>query len=120
MRTDAYAAILRMCNTTASNPAVENVWVLFRVDARSDPTLDGMGMAQLRLLYRNGEGGVPMNSELRSHRVFLVADEEVLLSGDADAAVIKCVQADYVAADYVPGNTWVGGQSYFGWMRVKG
>jgi hypothetical protein len=58
-----------------------------------------------------------MNADLRSHRMFLVADEEVL--SDADAFLVRCVEADYEAADYVPRNTRMGGQRYFGWMRTR-
>ncbi|KAH7093222.1 hypothetical protein FB567DRAFT_170067 [Paraphoma chrysanthemicola] len=113
----AYAATLRVCKTTADNPAVQQLWSLFRLDARSDPALDSLSMEQLRLLYRNGDGGVPMNADFRSHRVFLLADEEVL--SDADACLIKCVEADYEAADHVPRNTRLGGQRYFGWMPMR-
>ncbi|KAH7377903.1 hypothetical protein BKA66DRAFT_443151 [Pyrenochaeta sp. MPI-SDFR-AT-0127] len=117
IQTQAYAATLRVCQTIADDPAIQQVWSLFGLDARSDPALEGLSMEQLRLLYRNGDGGVPINADFRSHRVFLLADEEVL--SDADAVFIKCVQADYEAGDYVPRNTWLGGQSYFGWMPMK-
>tara|TARA_R110002003_G_scaffold118_6_gene10554 strand:- start:478 stop:1092 length:615 start_codon:yes stop_codon:yes gene_type:complete len=117
IQTQAYAATLRVCKTTADDPTVQQVWSLFRLDARSDPALKGLSMEQLRLLYRNGDGGVPMNADLRSHRVFLLADEEVL--SDADAFLVKCVEADYEAADHVPRNTRLGGQRYFGWMPMR-
>jgi hypothetical protein len=55
--------------------------------------------------------------DLRSHRLFLLADEEVL--SDADAFLVKCVEADYEAANHVPRNTWQGGQWYFGWMPLR-
>ncbi|KAH6639117.1 hypothetical protein C7974DRAFT_126550 [Boeremia exigua] len=115
IRTQAYAATLRVCE--ADDPAVQEIWSLFRLDARSDPALDGLSMEQLRLQYRNSDGGVPINADLWSHRVFLLADKEVLL--DTNAFLLKCVEADYEAADHVPRNTWLGGQWYFGWMLMR-
>jgi hypothetical protein len=108
---------LRVCQATADDPAVQQIWSLFRLDARSDPTLDGLSMKQLQLLYRTHDGGVPINADLRSHRVFLLADEDVLSA--AATFLVKCVVADYEAADHVPRNTWQGGQWYFGWMRMR-
>jgi hypothetical protein len=60
-------------------------------------------MEQLRLRYRSGDGGVPVNAYLRSHRVFLSAGGEVL--SNADTSVVICVEVDYEAADYVPRNS---------------
>jgi hypothetical protein len=117
IQTKARTATSRVCQATADDPAVQQIWSLFRLDARSDPTLDGLSMEQLRLLYRTSDGCVPMNADLRSHRVFLLADEEVLSA--TDAFIVKCVEADYEAADHVPRNTWQGGQWYFGWMRMR-
>jgi hypothetical protein len=74
-------------------------------------------MDQLRLLYRNGDGGAPMNVDLRSHRVFLVADDEVL--SDANAFMVKCVEADYEAADNVSRDPRRVPQRYFGWMPMR-
>jgi hypothetical protein len=110
---------LRVCRTTADDYAAQQLWSLFYLDARSDPALEGLSIEQLRLLYRNSDGGVPVNADLRSHRVFLFADEEVL--SNADASLIKCIEADYEAADYVPRNSrgGLGEQYYFGWMPMK-
>lgn len=63
-----------------------------------------------------------MNTDLRSHRVFLFADTEVL--SNADAFFVKCVEADYEATDYVPKFVRSRGglmdeQYYFGWMPMK-
>jgi hypothetical protein len=69
IHTKTNAATSRVCQTTADDPAVQQVWSLFQPDARSEPALDDLSMEQLRLLYRNGDGGVPMNADLRSHRV---------------------------------------------------
>lgn len=76
-------------------------------------------MEQLRLLYRNSDGDVPVNADLRFHRVFLCADEEVL--SNADVSLVKCFEADCEAADYVSRNSreGLGGQYYFAWMPMK-
>lgn len=68
-------------------------------------------------LHNNGDGGIPMNADLRSHRVILVADGEALL--DVDAFTVKGVDADYRAEDHTPRNTRLGGQRYFDWMPMK-
>jgi len=119
IRAQAHAATLRLCETTADDPAMQWLWSLFRLDARSDPALDGLSMEQVRLLYRNGDGGVAMNADFRSHRVFLFADAEVL--SKANAILVKCVEADYEAADYVPRHSrgGLGKHYYFGWMPMK-
>ncbi|CAE7218117.1 hypothetical protein PTTW11_10991 [Pyrenophora teres f. teres] len=74
-------------------------------------------MDQLRQRYNSGEGGEPMNADFNLHRIFLVADDEAL--SDTSASIVKCVDADYRAEDYIPRNTRVGRQRYFGWMRMK-
>jgi hypothetical protein len=76
-------------------------------------------MEQLRLRYRSGDGGVPVNAYLRSHRVFLSAGGEVL--SNADTSVVICVEVDYEAADYVPRNSRGGwGRRYcLGCMLIK-
>jgi hypothetical protein len=60
-----------------------------------------------------------MNADYNLHRIFLVADDEVLSDPSHPTPVIKCVDADYRAEDYIPQNTRVGGQRYFGWMPMK-
>jgi hypothetical protein len=50
-----------------------------------------------------------MNKDHRSYRVFLVADA---------TTTIKCVDADYQAADHIPQNRRLGTQRYFGWMPM--
>jgi hypothetical protein len=119
IQAQAYAATLGLCETTADDPAMQRLWSLFCLDARSDPTLEGLSMEKVRLLYRNGDGGVAMNADFRSHRVFLFADAEVL--SNADAFFVKCVEADYEAADYVPRHVraLLDEQYYFGWMPMK-
>jgi hypothetical protein len=71
-------------------------------------------MEHLRLLYKNGDGGTPISADLRSHRVFLVADDEIL--SDADASTVKCVEADYKASNHI-GTARVP-QRYFGWIHL--
>jgi hypothetical protein len=107
----------------------QELWSLFRLDARSDPALAGLDMDQLRQLYNSGEGGQPMNSDFNLHRIFLLADEQVLSDPAASCLyappkpmnfpVVKCVDVDYRAEDHIPRDTRVGGQRYFGWMRMK-
>jgi hypothetical protein len=58
-----------------------------------------------------------MNADLRSHRIVPLADEDT--PSDAEALLVKCVEANYEAADHVPRNTWLGGQSCFGWIPTK-
>jgi hypothetical protein len=89
------------------------------LDARSDPALERLSIEQLRLRYKNGDRGIPVNAHLRSHRIFLSANEEVL--SNTDTSIIKCVEAGYEAADYIPRDSrgGRGGQYYFGWMLVK-
>ncbi|KAK4074944.1 hypothetical protein Purlil1_12813 [Purpureocillium lilacinum] len=93
---------------------------LFRLDPRSDAsTQAGATIDQIRELYKNGSGGMPMNAERL--RLFLLADDEVLEAASGGKPWIKCVQADYDATKYVPKNNrvWGGGrQTYFGWMKV--
>jgi hypothetical protein len=88
IQTQAYEKILRVTGATESDPSFQQIWSLFCLDASSDPALGVLDMDQLRLLYRNGDGGAPINADLRSHRVFLVADDEIL--SDTDAFTVKC------------------------------
>lgn len=107
-----------MTDATEDDAGFQEVWSLFRMDARSDAALAGLDMVQLRQRYNNGDAGPPMNEDHRSHRVFLVADDEVLLSVDATTTTIKCVDADYQAADHIPRNWRLGTQHYFGWILM--
>lgn len=59
-----------------------------------------------------------MNEDHRSHRVSLVADDQVLPSVDATTTTIQCVDADYQAADHIPRNWRLGTQHYFGWILM--
>ena len=58
-----------------------------------------------------------MNADLQSHRVFLVADDEVL--SDVDTFVVKLVEADYEAADHISRAPRRFPQRCFGWMLMK-
>ena len=62
--------------------------------------------------------------------MFFVADEEVLSDSNpfslfdsnvsSASPLVKCVKADYEAAEHVPRNTRLGwGQRYLGWMLMK-
>jgi hypothetical protein len=117
IQTRAYEGALSATESTEDNSGFLQLWSLFRLDARSDPALAGLDMDQLRQLYNSGEGGQPMNADYNLHRIFLFADDEVL--SDPTASIVKCVDADYRAEDYIPRNKRMGGQRYFGWMRMR-
>jgi hypothetical protein len=114
--TRAHEGVLNATDTIEDDPGFQQLWSLFRLDARSYPALAGLDIDQLRQIYNSGEGGQPMNADYNLHRIFLFADNEVL--SDPDASIVKCVDADYRAEDYIPRNTRMGGQRYFGWMRM--
>jgi hypothetical protein len=65
----------------------------------------------------SGEGSQPMNTDFKLHRIFLLADDEVL--SDPAASIVKCVDVDYRAEDHIPRNPGLGGQRYYGWMPMK-
>ncbi|KAH7089819.1 hypothetical protein FB567DRAFT_578359 [Paraphoma chrysanthemicola] len=115
IQAQAYEKTLKLTGAAENDPNLRQIWSLFCLDARSDPALDGLDIEQLRLLYRNGDGSALISAGLRSHRVFLVADDEIL--SEADASAVKCVEADYEAANHV-GNKRVP-QRYFGWMPMR-
>lgn len=116
IRTHAYDNTLRITEATEDDPIFQQIWSLFRLDARSDAALSGLTFEQLRLLYINSDGGVPVNSNLRSHRVFLVVDEEVL-SG-VEGCIVMCVEADYLAEEHVSHNPRCP-QRYWGFMKMR-
>ncbi|KAF2995350.1 hypothetical protein E8E13_002558 [Curvularia kusanoi] len=118
IQTHAYENALEMTGATEDDPGFQEIWSLFRIDARSDTALDGLDIDQLRQRYNNDDGGVPMNKDHRSHRVFLVADDEALSSVDSATTTVKCVDADYRAEDHIARNWRVGAQRYFGWMPM--
>ena len=111
---EAFDAIESEEEDPKDDPEFQKLWSLFRLDARSDPALAGLDMDQLRQLYNSGEGGQPMNADFKSHRIFLFADDEVLSGVDS---IVKCVDANYRAEDYLPRHTR--GQRYSGWMRMN-
>jgi hypothetical protein len=99
-----------------NDPTFQKVWQLFRLDVHSDAaTLDGLDLDQLREVHNNNNPPIEGEYMWRRQGVFLVADSEVF--GD-DGSWIKCVQADYVAADHVSRNKRYGPQRYFGWMKM--
>jgi hypothetical protein len=75
IQTHAYKNALRMTSATEDDAGFQEIWSLFRMDARSDAALASLDMDQLRQRYNNGDGSPPMNKDHRSHRVFLVADD---------------------------------------------
>lgn len=98
---------------------VDQILALLRLDFRSDVALlNNANMDQLRQIYKQAAGGVPMNADEPNHRVFLFVDEDSMASTTEEEPWIKCVQVDYDAARYVPKSTRVGGQRYFGWMKM--
>ncbi|EMD65301.1 hypothetical protein COCSADRAFT_35365 [Bipolaris sorokiniana ND90Pr] len=113
----AHEGALDRTETTEQDPGFQQIWSLFRLDARSDPALASLGIDRLRDLYNHGEGGQPMNTDYKLHRIFLFADDEVL--SDPAGSIVKCVDADYRVEDYIPRNTRMGGQRYFGWMPMR-
>ena len=117
IQTDAREGALEATGTEEDESGFQQVWALFRLDARSDPALSGLDMDQLRELYNKGEGEQPMNTDYDLHRIFLFADDEAL--SDPTASIIKAVDADYRPEDHVSRNPRVGRQRYFGWMPMK-
>jgi hypothetical protein len=117
IQTRAYEEALSITYSAPDDPEFQEIWSLFRLDARSDAALAGLDMEQLRSVYDAGNGGEPMNADYPTHRVFLLADDEVL--ADVGADIVKCVDANYRAADYASQNPRLGGQRYFGWMPMK-
>jgi hypothetical protein len=110
--------------TYQADPVAQQILSLFRLDARSDPdTLAGLDMEEVRNVYKNGNGGQPMNANDKVRRCFLLVDEEVIEEYQAVSRTpgyrpwVKCVEVD-VASDHVPRNTRLGGQRYFGWMKM--
>lgn len=116
IQASAHKKALEVTQATEDNPYFQQLWSLFRLDPRSDPSLAGLDMDELRQLYNCGEDGEPMNADYKLHRIFLYADDEVL--SDPTASIVKCVDADYRAEDHIPRHTRMGGQRYFGWMRM--
>jgi hypothetical protein len=109
-----------MTDSDADDSEFQQMMSLFRLDARSDEgTLSGLDMDQLRAVYRDRVGGMPMNADFQDHyQLFLLADEEVL--ADPELEMVKCVEFNYDAAQHVPRNSRLGGaQRYFGWMKMK-
>lgn len=112
----------------ASEPAAPTLRSLFHLDPHSDPdTLDGLSMEDVRKLYQEeSEGAGPRGGKKRpimhgntpTRRYFLLADAEVLGAVGRGEFWVKCVQADYDDADYVPRNPFMGGQAYFGWTKM--
>jgi hypothetical protein len=118
IQTHAHKATLRITGVTDDDPVFQQLWSLFRLDARSDTALSGHNVDQLQLLYNSSNGSSPpMNMDFPLHRIFLVADDVTF--ADAEPSTIKAVDGDYRAENYIPRNNWNGGQRYFGWMPMR-
>lgn len=87
---------------------------LFRIDARSDISLDGKTLEEVRQCYLDWWGGTPMNTAHDPWRNFLLADERVL--ADPELEVINVVAADYDPVVTIPKNNRYGPQRWFGWV----
>ncbi|KAF2466139.1 uncharacterized protein BDR25DRAFT_294247 [Lindgomyces ingoldianus] len=125
IRADVVEQVTGPDGTRQADPVAQQVLSLFRLDIRSDAeTLDGLDMEHIRRIYKDEIGGQPMNANHRERRYFLLVDEGVIEEHRAKAKTpaykpwIKCVEVDYVASDYVPRNARLGGQRYFGWMKM--
>ncbi|KAF2012852.1 hypothetical protein BU24DRAFT_453173 [Aaosphaeria arxii CBS 175.79] len=106
-------------DTAGDNAEAQRLWSLFVLDVRDDPgNLSGATMDQVRLAFREEVGGRPMNVDDGPRRIFLYVDEEVMEFVGRGELMVKCVQADYRAEDYVPRNPRLGGQRFFGWMKA--
>jgi hypothetical protein len=126
IRADVAQQVTGTDEAQQADPIAAHILSLFRLDARSDvETLDGFDVEQVRNAYKNKVGGEPMNVNQRGRRCFLLVDKDVLEEHETKSDIqghrlwVKCVEADYVASDYIPKNTRLGGQRYFGWMKMS-
>lgn len=113
-----------ICKADDSPEVVSKLLSLVKLDFRSDPNLlNDLDIDQVREIYTSGndDSPPPLNKDKAWRRVFLLADEEVLL-GEHDQLIkydahIKCVQADYEAPD--PTVKRREPIRYFGWMKMR-
>ena len=112
-------AVVPMFEQDNPSPTVRHILSLLHLDFRSEASnLSGLDMDQLRQMYMDFVGGEPVNLHKPTHRVFLLADAEVLSEVSTTKRWLKCVQPHYVATDHVPRHTRMGGQRYFGWFKM--
>lgn len=109
-----------------AEPVAQHILSLFHLDVRDrPPVLAGLRMEHLRVAFKNENGGRPMNADRPERRCFLFVDKAVMeaYAAMADSPTkrpwFKRVEVDYVADDHIPRNTRLGGQRYFGWMKVS-
>jgi hypothetical protein len=116
--TDGVAEGLRNLEKADKNPDdVTKALHWFRIDARSDPTMDGLSIQDVRHYYLSGEGGPPMNTEEGyPWRLCLWAEDEVLK--DPDLKVVKVVEPDRDHVRARPRNKFSRPQRYYGWMSM--
>ncbi|KAM6505195.1 hypothetical protein FSOLCH5_015114 [Fusarium solani] len=103
--------------TYDDHEAAEKLKPLFRLDARSDPSLlSGLDRQALCQIYKEGKGGKPMPS--KSGFVFLLADEDVLNQVGEGTFIVKAVDAEETPREEIPlreGDE----PPYWGWMRME-
>lgn len=116
IQTRAHSDVLSQTQSSEDDPEFKQVMSLFRLDARSDPSLSNLTIPQLRELYNTSTTDPPMNSDFPLRRIFLVAGAETFCADEPDT-VVTCVDADYRAENYVSRNRYT--QQYFGWMLLR-
>ncbi|KAJ4142852.1 hypothetical protein NW754_010291 [Fusarium falciforme] len=98
--------------------AIEKLKELFRLDARSDPSLlSGLDRQALCQIYKEGKGGKPMPS--KSGFVFLLTDEDVLNQVGEGTFIVKAVDAEETPREEIPLREDDDEPTYWGWMRME-
>lgn len=96
----------------------EKLKELFRLDARSDPSLlSGLDRKALCQTYHEGKGGKPMPQN--EGFVFLLADEEVLNQVGEGTFIVKAVDAEETPREEIPLREDDDEPTYWGWMRME-
>ncbi|KAH3906895.1 hypothetical protein HBH56_198930 [Parastagonospora nodorum] len=116
IQTCAHNDVLSQTQSKEDDAQFKKVMSLFRLDARSEPSLSALTIPQLRELYNTTSTDPPLNSDFPLRRVFLVASAETFWADEPDT-VITCVDADYRTENYVSRGRYT--QQYFGWMPMR-
>lgn len=98
IRTQVEEQIMGPDASRKDDPVAQQIMSRFRLDARSDVRELGPANAHVdiaRSIYKYSVGGAPMNMKDKRHRLFLLADHEVLGAPFQTNAWVKCVDADY-------------------------
>jgi hypothetical protein len=107
LRASVHEAITVLLETEDDDPDAQKLSKLFHLDIRSDAaTMDGLDLDQVREIHRSAAG---LDGDLCTKSVLLVADRDVFKD---DSTWIKCVDTNYMAADYDSA------ERYFGWMKM--